>query len=196
MNDSKIAAKLRAQLKRFLGELLPHFSKPKTAFLGDMFYGLMAGGDVKLSKICRAYRPTITMKKAGDRLCMHLDDERIEKTLHSFIARKVARRVKPDTLIIVDPSDIQKPYATQMDFLSKVWDGSKGAVGDNLGYYGCMAVACENGGRATGEFSALPCDCAPLPPAMPPDDASLDELIAAFEVAEAWQSRFLPGPFK
>ena len=91
MNDSKIAAKLRAQLKRFLGELLPHFSKPKTAFLGDMFYGLMAGGDVKLSKICRAYRPTITMKKAGDRLCMHLDDERIEKTLHSFIARKAAR---------------------------------------------------------------------------------------------------------
>ena len=62
MNDSKIAAKLRAQLKRFLGELLPHFSKPKTAFLGDMFYGLMAGGDVKLSKICRAYRPAITMK--------------------------------------------------------------------------------------------------------------------------------------
>ena len=161
-----------------------------------MFYGLMAGGAVKLSKICRAYRPTITMKKAGDRLCMHLDDERIEKTLHSFIARKVARRVKPDTLIIVDPSDIQKPYATQMDFLSKVWDGSKGAVGDNLGYYGCMAVACENGGRTTGEFSALPCDCAILPPTMPPDDAPLDELLAAFEVAEAWQSRFLPGPFK
>ena len=75
MNNSKTAAKLRAQLKRFLGELLPNFSKPKTRFLGDMFYGLMAGGDVKLSEICRACRPTITMKKAGDRLCMHLDDE-------------------------------------------------------------------------------------------------------------------------
>ena len=36
MNDSKIAAKLRAQLKRLLGELLPHFSKPQTAFLGDI----------------------------------------------------------------------------------------------------------------------------------------------------------------
>ena len=46
---------------------------------------------------------------------MHLDDEGIEKTLHSFIARKVARRIKSDTLIIVDPSDIQKPYATQME---------------------------------------------------------------------------------
>ena len=55
MNDSKCAAKLRAQLKRFLGELLPHFSRPKVSFLGDMIYGLMAGGDVKLSSICRAY---------------------------------------------------------------------------------------------------------------------------------------------
>lgn len=26
-------------------------------------------------------------------------------------------------------------------------DGSKERVGDNLGYYGCMAVACESGGR-------------------------------------------------
>jgi hypothetical protein len=177
MNDSKIAAKLRAQLKRFLGELLPHFSKPKTAFLGDMFYGLMAGGDVKLSKICRAYRPTITMKKAGDRLCMHLDDERIEKTLHSFIARKVARRVKPDTLIIVDPSDIQKPYATQMDFLSKVWDGSKGAVGDNLGYYGCMAVACENGGRRP-----MPMHLRFWSPDAPGFTSENDELESVFDV--------------
>ena len=94
MNDSKCAAKLRAQLKRFLGELLPHFSRPKVSFLGDMIYGLMAGGDVKLSSICRAYRPRITMKKAGDRLCMHLNDKRIEEVLHNFIAGKVAKRIR------------------------------------------------------------------------------------------------------
>lgn len=147
MNDSTIAAKLRASLKNFLGELSPHFSKPQTRFLGDMIYGLMAGGDIKLSSICRAYRPTITMKKAGDRLSMHLGAKDIATKLHAHIARKVARRIRSDTLIIVDPSDIQKPYATQMDFLTPVWDGSKGRVGDNLGYYGCMAVACESGGR-------------------------------------------------
>ena len=61
VNDSKCAAKLRAQLKRFLGELLPHFSRPKVSFLGDMIYGLMAGGDVKLSSICRAYRPRMAL---------------------------------------------------------------------------------------------------------------------------------------
>ena len=52
-----------------------------------------------------------------------------------------------DTLIILDPSDVQKPYAKKMEYLAKVWDGSKGDVGDNLGFWGCMAVACESGGR-------------------------------------------------
>ena len=74
-----------------MGELLPHFSRPKVAFLGDMFYGLMAGGDVKLSKICRAYRPNITMKKAGDRLCMHLGADGLEKKLHESVAKKVGK---------------------------------------------------------------------------------------------------------
>ena len=58
-----------------------------------------------------------------------------------------ARRVHRDTLIILDPSDVQKPYAKKMEYLAKVWDGSKGEVGDNLGFWGCMAVACESGGR-------------------------------------------------
>lgn len=35
-------------------ELLPHFSRPKVSFLGDMTYGLMVEGDVKPSSICRA----------------------------------------------------------------------------------------------------------------------------------------------
>ena len=35
-------------------ELLPHFSRPKVSFLGDMTYGLMVEGDVKPASICRA----------------------------------------------------------------------------------------------------------------------------------------------
>ena len=34
-----------------------------------------------------------------------------------------------------------------MPYLAKVWDGSKGKVGSNLGYTLCMAIACENGCR-------------------------------------------------
>ena len=43
--------------------------------------------------------------------------------------------------------------------------------------------------RATGRICALPCDCAPLPPTMPTDDAPLDELLAAMDVIEAsWEA--------
>ena len=42
--------------------------------------------------------------------------------------------------------DTQKPAASPSGTtLAKVWDGSKSRVGDNPGYWGCMAVACEPG---------------------------------------------------
>ena len=76
-----------------------------------------------------------------------LSSKGLERGLHDAIAAEGARKVHQDTLIILDPSDVQKPYAKKMEHLAKVWDGSKGDVGDNLGCWGCMAVACESGGR-------------------------------------------------
>ena len=76
-----------------------------------------------------------------------LSSKGLERGLHDAIAAEGAGKVRKDTLIILDPSDVQKPYAKKMEYLAKVWDGSKGDVGDNLGFWGCMAVACESGGR-------------------------------------------------
>ena len=55
----------------------------------------------------------------------------------------------PSTITIVwsDSLYAAYPYAKKMEYLAKVWDGSKGEVGDNLGFWGCMTVACESGGR-------------------------------------------------
>ena len=53
----------------------------------------------------------------------------MESGLHGVIAAEGARRVRQNTLIILDPSDVQKPYAKKMEYLAKVWDGSKGDVG-------------------------------------------------------------------
>lgn len=39
-------------------------------------------------------------------------------------------------------------------------------------------------GRATGQITAFPCDCAPMPPS-PPDNAPLDEILAYFDVIES-----------
>ena len=147
MYDTTIAAKLLKQLESFLGRISPHFHKPVARFIGDMVYGIMVEKDVKLSSIVRALKEGITPKKVEDRLSRMLSSNGLERGLHDVIAAEGARKVHRDTLIILDPSDVQKPYAKKMEHLAKVWDGSKGEVGDNLGYWGCMAVACDSGGR-------------------------------------------------
>ena len=147
MNDTTIATKLIGQLEKFLGRISPHFHKPVARFIGDMMYGIMAEKDVKLSSVVRALKEGITPKKVEDRLSRMLSSKGLERGLHDAITAEGAGKIHRDTLIILDPSDVQKPYARKMEHLAKVWDGSKGDVGDNLGYWGCMAVACESGGR-------------------------------------------------
>ncbi|MGN0853898.1 MAG: hypothetical protein ACI4R9_00065 [Kiritimatiellia bacterium] len=112
-----------------------------------MIYGIMAEKDVKLASVVRAPKEETSPKKVEDRLSRMLSSDGLEAGLHGFIASEGARKVHRDTLIILDPSDVQKPYAKKMEYLARVWDGSKGEVGDNLGFWGCMAVACESGGR-------------------------------------------------
>lgn len=146
-NDSLIALKTREQLSSFLGILLPRFSKPTGEFIGQMLYGIQAAQDIKLSKIARALDEPIGLKKTMERLGRHLAEDGMCEKLSEGVMEDAAFRIHRDTLIIIDPTDIQKPYAEKMPYLSKVWDGSKGRVGDNLGYSGCAAVACELDGR-------------------------------------------------
>ena len=94
--------------------IFPHFSKPVARFIGDMMYGIMKEKDVKLSSIVRALKEETTPKKVEDRLSRMLSAKGLEAGLHGVIAAEGARRVHRDTLIILDPSDVQKPYAKKM----------------------------------------------------------------------------------
>ena len=135
-NDSIIAFKTREQLRKYLGIFSPQFndSRWKMEFLGQMLFGIQASRDTLMSEIARSLQEDILAKKTQERLERHLATEGMDSK-------------DDDTLIIVDPTDVQKGYAEKMPYLAKVWDGSKGRVGDNLGYTLCMAIACENGCR-------------------------------------------------
>ena len=147
MNSSKTAFKVRAQLDGFLGLFSARFSKPMQRFLSQMLFGIQAAQDVKLSRIGRALQESIPIGKTENRLSRNLAHERMDQRLHERVLEHVAPTIGRDTLVVIDPSDIQKDYARKMPYLAKVWDGSKGDVGDNLGYSGCMAVACQCGAR-------------------------------------------------
>jgi hypothetical protein len=106
-----------------------------------MIYGLQASQDVKLSVIARALDEPITAKKTEERLSRHLKVPGLAQRINEQIAQHAAARVHPDTLIILDPTDVRKRYARRMPYLATVRDGSEGSFGP--GYWGCLAVACE-----------------------------------------------------
>lgn len=146
-NDSTTAFRTREQLRKFLGIFSPRFSKPKLEFLGQMLFGIQAARDTLVSEIARSLQEDILAKKTQERLEHHLQADGLDDKIHGSLLCDAASSIHKDTLIIIDPTDVQKPYAEKMPYLAKVWDGSKGKVGDNLGYTLCMAIACENGCR-------------------------------------------------
>ena len=148
-NDSIIAFRTREQLRKYLGIFSPQFgnSRWKMEFLGQMLFGIQASRDTMMSEIARSLQEDILAKKTQERLERHLATEGMDAKIHGSILCDAATGIHDDTLIIVDPTDVQKEYAERMPYLAKVWDGSKGSVGDNLGYTLCMAIACENGCR-------------------------------------------------
>ena len=143
MNDSTVAHKLREQLKNFVGIVFPHATKATKNFLGQMFFGIQAGQSVVLSRIARELDEGILLKKTEERLSRHLLEKGLDTMVQEAVLAHGAESIQEDTIVSIDPSDIQKPYAKEdgMPLLAKVWDGSKGRVGDNLGYNLCFATA-------------------------------------------------------
>ncbi len=141
MDSRRTAQKLREQIEGFSGIFSPWFSKPQSRFIGQMLFGIEASQDVKLSAISRALGEQISLKKTEERLGHHLQAPGLGERINEVIAKQAVRRVKDQTLIIVDPTDIRKPYAKRMPYLAKVRDGSSGELVD--GYWSCLALACE-----------------------------------------------------
>ena len=145
MNRTRTALKIREQISKFLGIFSPHFSRPKLKFIEQMVFGIQASKDVKLSNISRALGEPISLKKTEERLSRNLDTPGLGQAVNEQIAYAARRRIKRDTLIIVDSTDIRKEYARKMPLLGRVRDGSSGELVN--GYWGCLAVACEAGKR-------------------------------------------------
>lgn len=145
MNRIQIAHRIREQLDKFMGIFSPHFSKPDLKFLSQMVYGLQTHQDVKLSQIARALNEEVTLKKTEERLSRHLKKAGLGQKINEQIARHAAPRIKPDTLIVIDPTDVRKSYARKMPYLATIRDGSRGELA--LGYWGCVAVACDSKSR-------------------------------------------------
>jgi hypothetical protein len=141
MEYSRIARNLRSRIALFSGELSAGLPKVAARLVTEMVYGIQASQSLVLTKIARVLDEKISIKKVEGRLSRQLVRTGLGERVQDNLLKLAAPLVGNDTLLILDPSDIQKKYARKMQYLAKVRDGSEDEIGN--GYWTCNVVAAE-----------------------------------------------------
>lgn len=130
-NGSKIAGKIKSHITLFSHQLSGDFKKPLKKFLVQMLYGIQASKDVKLSNIARSLNEEIALIKTENRLSRNLGGMDLTERIHRNLIADGGKRIKEETVIALDLSDLDKRYAQKMAYLALVRDGSTGETKSN-----------------------------------------------------------------
>lgn len=141
MATTNLGSRLKAQLTKFSLALSDGLSRPQRKFVHQMLYGIQAAQDVKLSAIARSLQEKIALIKTEDRLSRNLAAGALDVHLLQRLAEMGSRRVRAQSVLCLDLSDVRKEYARKMEYLDRVYDGSRGEV--HAGYWLCEVTAAE-----------------------------------------------------
>ena len=125
-HDSKIAGKIKAQITRFAHKISGGYRKPVRKWMVQMLYGIQASKDVKLSNIARSLNEEIPLIKTETRLSRNLGRMDLTESINGKLIAEGGKRIQQETVIALDLSDLDKPYAEKMEYLALVRDGSTG----------------------------------------------------------------------
>jgi hypothetical protein len=139
MNITQISLRLREQMEVFLGNLPA--CKPARRFALEALYGIASRGSLKLSEIARSLNESIALIKTENRLSRQAARPGLAEVVRDWVIARAEPYVGDNPLLIIDPSDIAKPYAHKMEYLARVRDGSKKEQAD--GYWLCQVLAVD-----------------------------------------------------
>jgi hypothetical protein len=137
--NSSIIGRFKAQANKFSGIISKGLSIPKKNLIKQLIYGIQASKDIKLSNISRALQEDIPLIKTEDRLSRNLMDVDFTESINNQILRLGDDKITDAMVIAIDPGDIMKPYAKEMEHLCSIWDGSEGEPAQ--GYHLCQVTA-------------------------------------------------------
>jgi hypothetical protein len=109
-----------------------------------MLFGIESSRDVKLSNISRSLQEKIPLIRTEKRQSRDLKSAELEKELTPQLVRMGSSRIRPNTVLALDLSDVRKEYAQKMEYLATVRDGSTGEL--HSGYWLCDVTGAEIGG--------------------------------------------------
>ncbi len=122
-----------------MGELCTSMGKAPSRFVEESIFGLSASGSVRLTEIARSLEEDIPLHATHKRLSRNLADKVLAPNIEEKVLQLGAQRITEKTLLIVDPTDLQKKYAKKMQYLACVRDASEKTIGK--GYWMCDGLA-------------------------------------------------------
>ena len=171
------------QIRRFSGEVSGGLPKTAARLVREVIYGVQSRGSVRLSEIARALEEKIRLKKVMARLSRQLNRPGLRQRVRENLLKLAAPRVGAETLLVVDLTDVIKPYARKMEYLARVRDGSTKKLGN--GYWCCQVVGLER-----GSAEVMPLDQELYSQEAPGFVSENDEILKAIgRVSKATQGR-------
>jgi hypothetical protein len=153
-NNSRTSEKVKEQIMKFAGQITRGFTKPRKKFVSQIIYGIQAARDLKLSNISRSLNEEIKLIKTETRLSRHISREDFTEHVNEKLLKNGQKFIGRDTVLALDLSDINKPFAEKMEYLALVWDGSEKKV--DKGYWICEVAGAEvNGENVIPLYSEL-----------------------------------------
>jgi len=121
-----ITKSLQVKFSKFINKHSCNLKKPSVKFIKEITNGIIKSQSCIVRQIAQDLSETISLKKTQERLTYQLDNETELEKIRENMLLQSCRKLKKESLIIIDPSDIIKPNATKMEGLSRVRDGNDG----------------------------------------------------------------------
>ena len=127
INYNRLAGELKRDFLNFSKKITKNISLPNSKFITQMMYGLLEGNKAHLSEIARSLHETTALKYTIKRLSRNLSSFDAKDSLIENYMKEVKKQIKDDySVIIIDNSDIAKPYTEKFEAITTIRDGSKG----------------------------------------------------------------------
>ena len=107
----------------FSQSLVPQENRVESKFVTQAIYGMLKAGSVILKDIAVALNEPIHLKNTIDRLSQHLQ-RALSPAIQIHYTQKMRNTLGKQPVILVDDSDVIKPYGKKFEAIGKVRDGS------------------------------------------------------------------------
>lgn len=127
MNSTEMYQTKR-NLRNFSAKLTQGLSKPRQKFYLDLLYGMSKSQHIFLSEIARSLNEKTDLTYTIKRLSRNVARDEDLRRVHGNYLDTLRTSIPDNPLVIVDESDIAKPYAEKMEALGQIHDGSKKTI--------------------------------------------------------------------